>query len=186
MDLLDRLLEHDRWATTQLLEMSRDLTDAQLDQEFDIGHRTLRETFDHLIFNIAFWTSSMTEQPTEPARSTQRYDRSMPALIDHHERASMTFATLARRLHGERRLNETFVDHFEGHPTYAGATRVQADVDCSMVGPVASVTWEQPRLGLGQLAPPVVVAAVDLQIAIGEERHERPSLGRNSLPDCVW
>ena len=121
MDLLDRLLEHDRWATTQLLEMSRDLTDAQLDQEFDIGHRTLRETFDHLIFNIAFWTSSMTEQPTEPARSTQRYDRSMPALIDHHERASMTFATLARRLHGEQRLNETFVDHFEGHPTYAGA-----------------------------------------------------------------
>ena len=45
MDLLDRLLKHDRWATDQLLEVSRGLSDAQLDQAFDIGHRTLRETF---------------------------------------------------------------------------------------------------------------------------------------------
>ena len=30
MDLLDRLLGHDDWATTQLLELSRGLTDAQL------------------------------------------------------------------------------------------------------------------------------------------------------------
>ena len=42
MDLLDRLLEHDRWATDQLLELCRGLTDAQLDQPFDIGHRTVR------------------------------------------------------------------------------------------------------------------------------------------------
>ena len=44
MDLLDRLLDHDHWATTQLLDVSRNLTDAQLDQEFDIGHRSLRGT----------------------------------------------------------------------------------------------------------------------------------------------
>ena len=34
-ELLDRLLEHDHWATDQLLALSRGLTDAQLDQEFD-------------------------------------------------------------------------------------------------------------------------------------------------------
>ena len=54
MDLLDRLLGHDHWATTQLLELSRGLTDEQLDRDFDIGHRTVRETFDHLIYNIGF------------------------------------------------------------------------------------------------------------------------------------
>ena len=40
MDLLDRLLDHDRWATTQLLERSRGLNDVQLDQEFDIDRTT--------------------------------------------------------------------------------------------------------------------------------------------------
>jgi len=52
MDLLDRLLGHDQWATDQLLELSRNLTDEQLDQSFDIGHRTLRATFEHMIFNV--------------------------------------------------------------------------------------------------------------------------------------
>jgi hypothetical protein len=45
MELLDRLLEHDRWATAQLQELSRVLTDTQLDQPFDIGHQTVRVTF---------------------------------------------------------------------------------------------------------------------------------------------
>jgi hypothetical protein len=67
MDLLDRQLEHDRWATAQLLDLSRGLTAAQLDHEFDVGHRTLRATFEHMIFSVAFWTASMTEQPvSEP------------------------------------------------------------------------------------------------------------------------
>ena len=57
MDLLDLLLDHDHWATARLLEVSGGLTDAQLDQEFDIGHRTLRATFGHMIFNVPFWTA---------------------------------------------------------------------------------------------------------------------------------
>jgi len=50
MDLLDRLLGHDHWATACLLDLSRGLPDAQLDQPFDVGHRTLRTTFEHMIF----------------------------------------------------------------------------------------------------------------------------------------
>ena len=68
MDLLDRLLEHDQWATTRLLDLSRGLTEAQLDQEFEIGHRTLRETFEHIIVNIGFWTALMTDQPVDPQK----------------------------------------------------------------------------------------------------------------------
>jgi hypothetical protein len=41
MDILDRLLGHDAWTTRQLLLRCRDLTDAQLDREFDIGHRSV-------------------------------------------------------------------------------------------------------------------------------------------------
>jgi hypothetical protein len=65
MDLLDRLVGHDHWATAGLLELTRNLTDAQLDQPFDIGHRTLRATFEHMILNVEFWTTLMAEQPVK-------------------------------------------------------------------------------------------------------------------------
>ncbi len=117
MDLLDRLLGHDRWATTCLLELSRDLTDAQLDQPFDIGHRTLRETFDHMIFNVAAWTALMAEQPVTREREGQR---SIAALIERHERSYATFASFARRVHDEQRLDDTFVDHFDERATFGG------------------------------------------------------------------
>lgn len=114
MDLLDRLLDHDRWATDQLLELSRGLTDARLDQEFDVGHRTLRATFDHMIFNVEAWSAGMTGRPIERGRGD-----SLPALIDRHERAYATFAALARRMRDEERLEETFVDAY-GEPLRFG------------------------------------------------------------------
>lgn len=117
VDLLQRSLEHDRWTTRQYLELSRDLTDAQLDQEFDIGLRTLRDTFDHIIFNVAFWTGQMAGQPIEVDRS----DRSIPALIDRHERYSEAFASVARQIHDGGRMDETFVDHF-GYEQSQGTT----------------------------------------------------------------
>ena len=117
MDLLDRLLEHDRWATDQLLDLSRGLTDAQLDQELDIGHRTVRATFEHMIFNVAFWTGLMVGQPVD----AQGDDHSLAALIDRHERSFAAFATLARQVRDDQRLDDTFVDHFDTHMTFGGA-----------------------------------------------------------------
>ena len=116
MDLLDRLLDHDHWATAQLLDRSRNLTDAQLDQEFDIGHRTLRDTFVHVIHNIAFWTALMTEQPVDELRD----DRSVTALIDRHERSYATFASLARQFRDEQRLKDTYIDHYDARKSFGG------------------------------------------------------------------
>jgi uncharacterized damage-inducible protein DinB len=117
MDLLDQLLAHDHWATNQLLEVSQGLTDAQLDQEFDIGHRTLRATFAHMIFNSAFWTALMTGQPAVEPRG----DASLTGLVETHERDHAAFADLARRLRDEQRLDDTFVDHYDVAKSF-GAT----------------------------------------------------------------
>jgi uncharacterized damage-inducible protein DinB len=117
MDLLDRLVEHDHWATTELLELSRDLTDAQLAEPFDIGHRTLRATFDHMIFNLGFWTALATSQPFEGPQD----DRSRAALADRHERFYETFSTFARRVCDEQRLDDTFTDHYDSPMTFGGA-----------------------------------------------------------------
>ena len=117
MDLLDRLLEHDRWATTQLLELCRGLTDAQLDRPFDIGHRTLRETLDHQIPNLDSWTGLMTGQPVEHRRGPN----SLETLIADHERAYEAFASVARRVRDEQRLDDTFLDHYGLPMTFGGA-----------------------------------------------------------------
>jgi uncharacterized damage-inducible protein DinB len=122
MALLDLLLDHDHWATRQLLDASDRLTDAQLDRPFDIGHRTLRETFGHMIFNVPFWTAFLTGQPVDGGHSAdaQPADRSLAALIDHHERSYAAFTTVARRLQDQRRLDETFVDHYGVRKSFGG------------------------------------------------------------------
>ena len=116
MDLLDRLLEHDRWATTQLLDLSRGLSDAQLDQEFDIGHRTLRATYAHMIFIVGAWTALMTGQPHDV-----QHDRSVAAFRNYHERSYPAFASTAREAYARQRLEETFIDAHDAPMTFGGA-----------------------------------------------------------------
>jgi uncharacterized damage-inducible protein DinB len=118
MDLLDRLLGHDHWTTAQFLALSRGLTDAQLDQEFDIGHQTVRATFEHMSSVVEFWTAVMTGQPVDGAGNGPGEGRSLAALLDHHERAYATFAAFARQVRDEQRLEDTFVDE----PVTLGST----------------------------------------------------------------
>jgi uncharacterized damage-inducible protein DinB len=117
MDLLDRLLGHDHWATSQLLDASRGLTDAQLDEPFDLGRGSLRETLDHTIFVIDFWTRLMVGQPATTERAGRR---SIAALIEEHEHYSAAFAAFARRVRDEQRLDDTFVDHHGRRWTLGG------------------------------------------------------------------
>jgi uncharacterized damage-inducible protein DinB len=117
MDLLDRLLEHDRWGTSQLLEKCATLTDAQLDQEFDIGHRTLRVTIDHIISNIEGWTALMVRIP--PPEQPDNLSVAMQA--ERHERAYAAFADLARRIVDEDRMEEMFADFYGEQQTFGAA-----------------------------------------------------------------
>jgi uncharacterized damage-inducible protein DinB len=119
MDLLDRFLGHDRWTTRRWLSLSRGLTDEQLDQEFDIGHRTLRATFDHMIFNVGVWTALMNGQTIDDERDASSVD----ALLERHERVYDAFEETTRRLIAEGRLDDTFIDHYDFPQSY-GATIV--------------------------------------------------------------
>lgn len=116
MDLLDRLLEHDHWATTCLLDLSRDLTDEQLDRPFDIGHETLRATLGHIVHNIEAWTSLMIQQPIEGVQNGQP----IAEIAACHDRAYATFAEVARRAREEQRLEDTFTDFYGSPMTFGG------------------------------------------------------------------
>lgn len=109
MDLLDRMLGHDRWATSALLDLTKALTDAQLDQPIDVGHRTIRATLGHIIYNIEFWTALMRDgqAPAPPE------DHSPAALAAWFGRVYDDFAGLSRQLRDEDRLDDSFVDHYD-------------------------------------------------------------------------
>jgi uncharacterized damage-inducible protein DinB len=117
MDLLERMLEHDRWTTQHLLALSQDLSDDQLDHELDIGHRTLRKTFGHMILVVDFWTGLMVGKPIpyEPEHA------SVDAMLSRHARSYDQFATATRDLVASGRLDETFVDHYSVRQSF-GAT----------------------------------------------------------------
>ncbi len=118
MDVLDRLLDHDRWATDLLLDLSRNLTDAQLDEPFDIGHRTLRATFAHMIHNVGSWTAGISSQKDYPPPVD---DSSVEALIERHNETFDAFAAFTRQIRDAGRMDDTFEFPSGGSMTYGGA-----------------------------------------------------------------
>lgn len=124
MDLLDRLLGHDAWTTRQLLLLCRSLSDEQLDREFDIGHRTVRATFIHIIRNVEIWSDLMIGTAASVEAQLRPQGRSVAELIARLDRASADLAGIARAVAERGAWDERWVDPLETPPverTYGGA-----------------------------------------------------------------
>jgi uncharacterized damage-inducible protein DinB len=119
MDLLDRLLAHDTWTTRQLLLACASLPDDLLDSQFDIDHRSLRQTFVHMIANLEVWTDLLYERSVQ-----EKAGDSIPELLIRLSAASRDFADLARRVAREGRYDDCFLDTLDDPPvkkTFGGA-----------------------------------------------------------------
>src|SRR6185369_15136512 len=102
MNLPDRLLGHDEAATRELLVLCQNLTDEQMDREFDAGWVTLRRTFDHMISNIEIWTDLMMERSV---RLGER-DVSTSGLLRRLDTSYAEFAEFARKIERAGRLDD--------------------------------------------------------------------------------
>ena len=116
MDLLDRFLGHDAWTTRQVLLLCQGLTAEQLDRDFDIGHRTLRATWVHLIGNIQVWTDLMVERPVPRTSEAPAWAASPATLLASWEAAMADFTQLARDLAAAGRLDDTYTDTLDNPP----------------------------------------------------------------------
>src|SRR5438270_9716075 len=105
VDILDRLLGHDAWTTRQLLIRCRELTDGQLDRRFDIGDRSLRETFLHMIRAMEAWTDRIAARPV---RSLSDGPDTIEGLLDRLSLAAKDLADVSRRVRDEGRLDAMF------------------------------------------------------------------------------
>lgn len=112
MDILDRLLGHDTWTTRQLLLACQTLPAALLDQEFEIDHKSLRETFIHMIENMEVWTDLLYERAV-----VDRTGNTVPELLERLSRVNRDFAHLARTIARENRYDDCFVDTLDDPPT---------------------------------------------------------------------
>ena len=111
MDIIDRLLGHDSWTTRQLLQACKVLPEADLDQEFDIDHRSLRKTFVHMIGNIEVWTDLLYQRPVQ-----DRSGESIDDLLLRLDVISRDFVRMAREIEREQRWDDGYVDHLEQPP----------------------------------------------------------------------
>src|SRR5215207_7695948 len=117
MDLLERLLAHDRWATNVLFDTCEPLADGQFDRSFDLGHENIHTTFAHLIANVSYWTDNMKDQEID--RSDQDWSR--PNLRLRFTRAYDEFEQVSLKIRDEDRFDETFTDSWDQPQTYGAA-----------------------------------------------------------------
>src|SRR5262245_24565206 len=112
-DLLDRLLDHDAWTTRRVLELARSLSEDELDRDFDIGHRTFRETARHMARNLEVWTDLMAGRPV---RSPAPAARALGDLQTRFAAAYEDFARVARAARDGGQLEDQYVDVLDTPP----------------------------------------------------------------------
>lgn len=115
MNLLDRLLEHDRWTTRQVFIVCRTLTLEQLQKPFELGQGTIDETLRHMIRNVQVWTDLMRTRPVQPREPITR--AGIEELAALFEVIYTDFAEYARRLQADDRLDELYLDVLDEPPT---------------------------------------------------------------------
>jgi uncharacterized damage-inducible protein DinB len=147
VDLLDRLLQHDAWTTRQLLLRSQGLADEQLDRRFDIGHGSVRDTFEHIIFNMEVWSNLMAGGEPLPADR----QRSVSAFTRRLERAASDLSQVAREVAARDGWDEMWLDVLDDPPTrktYGGAI---AHVITHSMHHRAQLLWMLRQLGVQSL-----------------------------------
>jgi uncharacterized damage-inducible protein DinB len=102
MTILERLLGHDAWTTRQLLLRCRELSDEQLDRKFDIGDRSLRETFVHMLECNELHLDRILGRPERELPE----DYTVEALLKRQRATAKQLADLALRTEREGRLDE--------------------------------------------------------------------------------
>src|ERR1700753_706889 len=109
MTILERLQRHDAWTTRALLDLLAPLSDAQLDREFDIGHRTLRRTFVHIIANMECWCDLMAAKPQRQSAGKTR--NTIAALKERLDVVAGELLALGRAVSEKNSEDEYFVDY---------------------------------------------------------------------------
>ena len=114
MDLTDRLVEHDHWHTTRLLEQAAALSSDALDRpvrpglvvhEFEGPEPDVRTMLERIVYTKEVWTAAIGGRDIPP-----RGERSIAALQARLAAVQPQFAALVRRIRDRNEWDDAFVD----------------------------------------------------------------------------
>jgi AraC-like DNA-binding protein len=114
MDLSDRLVEHDHWHTTRLLEQAATLSDEALDRPvrpgfvvhaFEGPEPDVRTILERIVFTMEVWTAAIGGRDIPP-----RDARSISALQARLAAVEPQFRALVRRIRDRNEWDDVFVD----------------------------------------------------------------------------
>jgi len=93
---LDILLEHDKWATRQILLACEKLSPDQFAQKFDLGPGSLQATTTHMIAAMKTWNDTLAQRPQLPRIDQTGASYSPAQLLQLHDEVATEFITLAK------------------------------------------------------------------------------------------
>jgi AraC family transcriptional regulator len=114
MDLSDRLVEHEHWHTTRLLEQAATLSDDSLDRhvrpglvvhDFEGPEPDVRTMLERIVFTKEVWTAAIGGHDVP-----RRDERSIGALQSRLAVVQPQFARLVRRIRDRNEWDDAFVD----------------------------------------------------------------------------
>jgi uncharacterized damage-inducible protein DinB len=93
-DPTDILLNHDRWATQQILNACSALTHEQFHQRFEMGPGSLHDTTTHILGAMRGWGDLLAGREFRPR--LEGAERSVPELLALLEEVTADFAASAK------------------------------------------------------------------------------------------
>ena len=145
MDLLDRYLDFDVWATHRILDGCAGLAADQLHRRFDIGHETLQATLTHIVRVMELWTDILYDRAVRPAPPC---DLSVADLRRRFDAAAAEFGARAREVRHRDALDEVMLDTVFHPPAEMTRGTVIADVIAHGITHRAEAVHILARLGV--------------------------------------
>jgi AraC family transcriptional regulator len=119
MDLIDRMLEHDRWLSERLIDAAATLPDGDLDVvvrdreplAFESDEPTVRGMLDRLVFTYDVWTAAVAGRAASEDRDT-----SIDGLRGRLQASSAEFASVIRDVRDRGAWDTAFVNALRDPP----------------------------------------------------------------------
>ena len=105
---LDILLDHDHWATRQILLACQNLAPEQFAQKFDMGPGSLQATTTHIIGAMRRWNDSLAQREIAPRIDQSGVAYTPAQLLPLLEQAATELKAEAARIPLDQTLSRTF------------------------------------------------------------------------------
>jgi len=149
MTILEKLLRHDAWTTRLHLTRAAKLPDAALDQPFDMGHRTLRRTFRHIVGNMECWCDLLMGRPQRSSTGTPGDD--IPALLARLDVVAAELIAFGQSFSSSGREEETFIDYLDNPPCRKSVGTALVHLATHGMHHRAQCLWMMRKLGVRDL-----------------------------------